>query len=187
MPVLDIAHETLLRAFRVAARSPREMGRFNFGPRTLYALMARWKFPATLQAAIARPTPAGFSSSAAPATLTAPAQVKAVRDALIAEGTIAVAETDRTGKPLAWDFTPTTPFPSVDAYRAALDALFTPQDAPLSDAEKRKLEEANAHAMDWLDDGLTLPPEIDRLINAFERKLTPEEARRMIAWRNSVE
>jgi hypothetical protein len=130
MPVLDIAHETLLRAFRIVARAPRGIGRFNFGPRTLDVLTARWKFPATLRAAIARPTPAGCSSSAVPATLTAPAQVKAVRDALIAEGTIAVAETDRTGKPLAWDFTPTTPFPSMDAYRAALRALFTPQDAP---------------------------------------------------------
>lgn len=130
MPVLDIAHETLLRAFRIVARSPRGIERFNFGPRTLDVLTARWKFPATLRAAIARPTPAGFSSSAAPATLTAPAQVKAVRDALIAEGTIAVVETDRTGRPLLWDFTPTTPFPSMDAYRDALRALFTPQDAP---------------------------------------------------------
>ena len=76
------------------------------------------------------------------------------------------------------------------ARRAALVAVrryFATRDAaPLSAEEQRRLGKANAYALDWMDDGGTLPPEIDRLVNQTARKLTPEEGRRMIAWLDKV-
>ena len=105
-----------------------------------------------------------------------------VANALLAQGII---EPDPTRKSTA-EHWPGMGLAKMHPYRLNAALLGDRDAAPLSDAEQRRLGKANAYALDWMDDGGTLPPEIDRLVNQTARKLTPEEGRRMIAWMDKV-
>lgn len=108
MSVLDAAHETLLTLLRDLARGPRAADtRFDFSPTTIGAFLRRAKLPAA--DAIVPPRIAGVSMRP---YFKAPAQVKRVRDALIAEGTIAPAERNRADVVTAWRFVLPAPAPA---------------------------------------------------------------------------
>ena len=126
MPVLDPAHTALLGAFRLYAQHPnRGSGVVDFGASTLDALMARWDFPNDVRRVIVWVYGPGTAGSP---KLNAPAKVKAVRDALVEEGTLTVKTRNRTGTPTGWAFTePPTRFASHAEFSAAMRALF---DAP---------------------------------------------------------
>ena len=125
MPALDAAHTALLAAFRLFPRHPYGGSGVDFGARTLNALMSRWDFPDDVRRAIVWVPGSGTSASA---QLISPTQVKAVRDTLVEEGTLAVKTRNRAGTPTGWAFTePPTRFSTHDAYAAAMRALF---DAP---------------------------------------------------------
>jgi hypothetical protein len=113
MPTLDAAHNALLQAYRIEARSPFRASGLDFGAGTVGAMLHRWKFPdAVMYAVVWKPMP-GIST---PPRFHRPSQVKAVRDALVAEGLIVP---DRK----AWAYAPVEPFPSREAYRAAIAEL----------------------------------------------------------------
>lgn len=55
------------------------------------------------------------------------------------------------------------------------------KEKPLSDREKKELPKANSFLMDWEADGGTIPPKLDRYMNAGH-KLLPSEAREIIEF-----
>jgi hypothetical protein len=113
MPTLDAAHNALLQAYRIEARSPFRASGLDFGAGTLGAMLHRWGFPDAVKYAVVwKPMP-GIST---PPRFHRPSQVKAVRDALVAEGLIVPNQR-------AWAYAPVEPFPSREAYRAAIAEL----------------------------------------------------------------
>lgn len=119
MPTLDAAHNTLLRAFRIEVSNPFRGSDFDFGARTVGAMLARWKLPNAVKYAVVVEKVPGISQ---PPRFHRPSQVKAVRDALVAEGLVVPAQTDTYGRVQAWGYAPTEPFP-VEAYKAAIAEL----------------------------------------------------------------
>lgn len=113
MPTLDTAHNALLRAFRIEARNPFRGSGFDFGAGTVGAMLARWKFPDVVKYAVVWESMPGVSH---PPRFHHPSQVKAVRDALVAEGLVVPAH----GRVKAWSYAPTELFPDREAYKAAL-------------------------------------------------------------------
>lgn len=113
MPTLDAAHNALLQAYRIEARNPFRASGLNFGAGTVGAMLHRWKFPAAVKYAVVWEHMPGIST---PPRFHRPSQVKAVRDALVAEGLIVPDQK-------AWAYAPVEPFPSREAYRAALAEL----------------------------------------------------------------
>lgn len=117
MPNLDATHNALLQAFRIETRNPFRGSGLDFGPRLVGAMLARWGFPDAVKYAVVSKPMTGISH---PPRFHRPSQVKAVRDALVAEGLVVPAQTDTYGRVKAWSYAPTELFPDREAYKAAL-------------------------------------------------------------------
>lgn len=121
MPTLDAAHNALLQAFRIAARNPHRADRLDFGPMVVRGLMRRWGFPDDVMYAVVWKETPRIST---PPRFHRPSQVKAVRDALVAEGLVVPAQTDTYGRVKAWSYAPAVEtFPTVEEYEDAIEAL----------------------------------------------------------------
>ena len=101
MPALDAAHAAVLQAFRIEARNPYRAPRLDFGPVTVRGMMRRWGFPDDVTYAVVHKDTPGMAQ---PPRFHHPAQIKAVRDTLVAEGLIEPDETDTYGRVKAWTY-----------------------------------------------------------------------------------
>lgn len=120
MPALDAAHNALLQAFRIEARNPSRASQLDFGPMVVRGMMRRWNFPDDVMHAVVWKDIPGTSQ---PPRFHHPAQVKAVRDALVAEGLVVPAQTDSYGRVKAWAYGPVEPFPTREDHAAAIAEL----------------------------------------------------------------
>jgi hypothetical protein len=100
-PALDAAHAAVLQAFRIEAGNPYRAPRLDFGPVTVRGMMRRWGFPDDVTYAVVHKDTPGISR---PPRFHHPAQIKAARDTLVAEGLIEPDETDTYGRVKAWTY-----------------------------------------------------------------------------------
>jgi hypothetical protein len=148
MPALDAAHSALLQAFRIEARNPSRAPQLDFGPMVVRGMMRRWRFPDDVMHAVVWKEIPGTSQ---PPRFHHPAQIKAVRDALVAEGLVVPAQTDTYGRVKAWAYAPVAPFPTREAYEAAIAQLVAPPPVPVPVPAPRRLRSLTGTRWTFLD------------------------------------